>query len=175
MHSFTELIQRSTIFSLKSLNELEEEISVELETGSATHLIKSLQMIRLQKTISAVGMFSIFEAILQDRLSSKDGFREAKKILDSEREIALKERFSDLQLAINVLKHGRGDSYNTLIKKANKLPFRLKKPDESFFFEGDLSEVTMLIEVDDTFVLNCVQVILEVSAVIRKANPDSFD
>ncbi len=175
MHSFTELIDRCTTFTLGALNQAEAELNAKLETSAATHLIKNLQMVRLQKAITSVGMFSMFEAILQDRLGCKDGFREAKKILDSEREITLKERFSDLQLAINVLKHGRGDSHDTLIKKAERLPFRIKKPDEKFFYEGDVSEITTLIEVDDNFVLSCVQIIQEVSTVMKKARPNFFD
>ena len=48
----------------------------------------------------------------------------------------------------------------------------MKQPDENFFCEGDVSEVTTLIEVDNAFVIHCVQTIQEVSVVIRKARPD---
>jgi hypothetical protein len=37
-------------------------------------------MLQLQKAISAVGMFSLFEAMLQDGLECSDGFREAHAI-----------------------------------------------------------------------------------------------
>jgi hypothetical protein len=36
-------------------------------------------------------------------------------------ELALKERFSEFQLAVNVLKHGRGRSYDALVAKAGSL------------------------------------------------------
>ena len=124
-------------------------------------------MIQLQKAIFAVGMFSIFEANLQEGLSCTNGFDEAKKILDDEGELDMKESFDDLILAINVLKHGRGRSYNTLVAKAKVLPFRIKLPNESFFFEGDVSEVSTLVEVDDAFVQRCGDVISDVSRVIR--------
>lgn len=39
-------------------------------------------MVRLQKAISAVGVFSMFEAMLQDSLECSNGFREAEKILE---------------------------------------------------------------------------------------------
>jgi hypothetical protein len=128
-------------------------------------------MVQLQKAIHTVGMFSMFEAILQDGLNCTDGFREAAQILDNEGEAALKERFEDLQMAINVLKHGKGRSYNALVAKAGNLRFRMKMPDEAFFAEGDVTEVSTLIEVDDAFVLRCAEVIRDVSDVIRRARP----
>lgn len=137
-------------------------------------LVKSLQMVQLQKAISAVGMFSIFEATLQDGLGCQKGFQEAEKILERESENSLQERFINLQLAINVLKHGRGRSYDKLILKGAGLPFRIKQPGEYFFSEGDVSEVSTLIEVDDTFVRSCAHVIYEVSVVIKMAHPNFF-
>jgi hypothetical protein len=126
-------------------------------------------MVQLQKVITAVGMFSIFEAMLQDGLNCDNGFREATKILDQQGDVPLKECFDDLQLATNVLKHGRGRSYEALLAKATVLPFRIKLPGEEFFYEGDVSEVSTLIEVDDAFVSHCARVIHEVSAAMRRA------
>ena len=117
-------------------------------------------------------MFSLFEASLQDGLNCRNGFGEAAKVLDDEGEQDLKERFDDLFLAINVLKHGRGRSYDALIAKVKSLPFRVKLPGESFFFEGDVSEVSTLIDVDDAFVQRCGDVISEVSEVIRRVHPE---
>jgi hypothetical protein len=174
MHTFTELVDRCTGFTLDALGRAERKLIEDLQTSAATHLVKSLQMVQLQKAISAVGMFSMFEAVLQDGLGCKDGFREAKEILDREREISLKDRFSDLQLAVNVLKHGRGRSYDELVAKAAGLPFRIKQPEERFFDEGDVSEVATLIEVDDAFVWSCVQVIQDVSAIIKRTRPSFF-
>jgi len=169
MHTFTELIDRCTAFTLKVLREANERTIEELETSAATTLVKTLQMIQLQKAVFAVGMFSMFEADLQESLSCIDGFREAEEILDREGEANLKERFTNLQLAINTLKHGSGRSYNALVKKKSSLAFRVKLPDEGFFFEGDVSEVDTLVEVDDAFVLECVAVIQDVSEVINRA------
>jgi hypothetical protein len=129
-------------------------------------------MIQLQKVILAVGMFSVFEAILQDRLSCNNGFHEATNILNYEGEVILQGRFKDLYLAINVLKHGHGSSYDSLVAKAETLSFRVKLPGDAFFCEGDVSEVSTLIEVDDTFILSCSKVIRDVSEAIRRARPD---
>lgn len=172
MHTFTDFIGRCTVFTLEALREANQRTLDALQTSAATPLVKALQMVQLQKTILAVGMFSLFEAILQDGLSCSDGFREAVDILDREGEAVLKERFSDLQLAINVLKHGRGRSYDALVAKTGVLPFRVKLPGEAFFCEGDVSEVSTLIEVDDTFVLNCAEIIREVSEAVRRVRPE---
>ncbi|ADM98320.1 hypothetical protein Dda3937_04064 [Dickeya dadantii 3937] len=172
MHSFTELVDKCTTFTLETLGETNKRTIEALQMSGATSLVKTLQMIKLQKAILAVGMFSIFEANLQDGLGCTNGFMAAKKILDDEGELDMKERFEELYLAINVLKHGRGRSYNVLASKAEALPFRIKLPDESFFFEGDVSEVSTLVEVDDAFVQQCSTVIYDVSRVIRRVHTE---
>jgi len=172
MHEFTELVQRSTSFTLSVLRKETERLQEAFETSAATTLVKQAQMIQLQKAISAVGIFSIFEAMLQDGLKCTDGFLEAGDILKAAGHDDLAERFVDLQKAINVLKHGRGRSYDTLVQKAHKLRFRVKLPDEAFFFEGDISEISTLIEVDDAFVIYCAEMIWDVSAVIRAQRKD---
>lgn len=107
MHPFSDLVQRSTAFSLSALAAAQNSVIEGLQTSAATPLVKAAQMIQLQKAISAVGMFSMFDAILQDRLQCADGFKEAAVLLEAKGELPLKERFADLQLAINVLKHGK--------------------------------------------------------------------
>ena len=172
MHSFTELVDRCAAFTLGTLREANERTIEALQTNGATSLVITLQMIQLQNTILAVGMFSIFEANLQDGLGCTNGFDKAKKILRDEGELDTKERFDDLYFAINVLKHGRGPSYDALVAKAKKLNFRIKLPGEPFFFEGDVSEVPTLVEVDDAFVQHCGDVIRDVTEVIRRARPE---
>lgn len=167
MHSFSELADRCTSFTLSALREANDRTIDELQTSGATNLVKTLQIIQLQKAAFAVGMFSIFEADLQTSLGSKNGFKKAKQILESKGKIDLKERFEDLYFAINALKHGRGASYDALIAKEKQFPFRVKMPTESFFFEGDVSEVNTLIEVNDGFVQLCGDIISEVSRTIR--------
>ena len=168
MDWFEELTQHCTEFSLEALGEVQQKVIEELQTRSATPLIKALRMVQLQKAISAVGMFSMFDAVLQDRLQCEGGgFRAAEQLLEERGEVALNERFRDLQLAINVLKHGRGRSYDALVKKASALPFRVKLPDEDFFYEGDVAEILTLVEVDDAFLRSCAETIREVSLALR--------
>lgn len=166
MHSFPDLAGRCTSFTLAALNEADERTIEVLEASGATKLIVALQMIQLQKAIFAIGMFSIFEANLQDRLGCDAGFDEAKRILDRAGETALRESFEQVRLAINVLKHGRGPSYQKLVDMEAPLPFRVMPPDERFFEEGDVFEISTLVEVDDAFVWLCGDVISEVAAAI---------
>jgi hypothetical protein len=172
MHPLSELIQRSSAFNLSVLGEASDRTIEALQTSAATPLVKMLQMIQLQKAIMAIGMFSMFEANLQDGL--EDGFREAAQILDAQGQSVLRERLVDFHKAVNVLKHGRGRSYDALVNKAASLPFRLKMPAQKFFNEGDVSEISTLVEVDDKFVEDCATVIYDVSAAIRRAKPNYF-
>lgn len=169
MHSFHELIEHCTDFSLEALGQAQARVIDDLETSSATRLVKGLQMIQLQRAISAAGMFSMFDAILQDGLDCSDGFRRAGELLEEQGDFELRARFRDLQLAVNVLKHGRGRSYDALVQRACELPFRVKLPDVHFFNEGDVSEVSTLVEVDDAFVRRCAAVIREVSLALERA------
>src|SRR5690242_7297734 len=98
MHSFVDLVERRTAFTLESLRETQEQVIDALQTSAGTPLVKALQMVQLQKAIFAIGMFSIFEAILQDRLACTDGFLETRTMLTSAGELALEERFGDFFL-----------------------------------------------------------------------------
>jgi hypothetical protein len=174
MHRFSELVLRSTTFTLDSLKEVESNIIELLQTSGSTVLVKNLQMIQLQKAITAIGMFSLFESILQDGLACKNGFDEAKSIIKQSGNKVLNNRFEDFICAINVLKHGKGRSYDTLVAKSSMLPFKIKLPGSDYFDEGDVSEISTLIEVNDEFVIDCAKLIEEVSEEIRKVRSDFF-
>ena len=60
------------------------------------------------------------------------------------------------------------DGYN----RSTVLPFKIKQPNENFFNEGDVSEVSTLIEVDDDFVMNRAKTIRDVSDVSHRARPE---
>jgi hypothetical protein len=167
LHPYFELVERSARLALHTLKEAEDQVP---QMGGTTAAVKTLQAIRLQKAIIAVGMFSMLESILQDRLKSKNGFSEARRCLKAQKEVALEKRFSQFNAAINVLKHGLGESYEALLKH-KQLPFRIKHPGDAFFFEGDASEVTTLVDVDNKFVMDCAQLIRDVSNVVREVHP----
>lgn len=170
MHPFSDLVQHSAAFTLNALESAQATTIEELQNSAETPLVKTLQMVSMQKAISSVGMFSMFDAILQRKLGCDNGFKKAEEILEQKGELKLKERFKEFQCAINVLKHGKGRSYDALVKKAGSLPFKVKLPGEVFFNEGDIGEVSTLVMADDTFVLKCAEVIHEVSLVIKSRN-----
>jgi len=170
MHSFADLVIRSTSFALSSLKEAEHEILEALQTSGATRHVKNLQAIQLHRAVVAIGIFSLFESIVQDRLACRDGFAAVRECLERLGEIDLGNRFSVFFYAINVLKHGRGPSYDALIAMGANLPFRIKRPGEDSFSEGDVSEVTTLVEVDDRFVQECADLVAQVAGVINKAH-----
>lgn len=78
-------------------------------------------------------MFAMFDATLQARLLCKDGFAESNRRLDTTGMTELRDLFVRLQQAVNVLKHGRGRSYDALVGVAAEIPFRVKLPDEFFY------------------------------------------
>lgn len=90
-----------------------------------------------------------------------------RRILDQTGDEPLRARFDQCCNAINALKHGYGRSHNVLLEEPN-LPFRVKKREENFFFEGDVSEIWTLVEVDDTFVRQCVRNISDLFAVLER-------
>ena len=167
MYNFEDLVYRSTAFTLNALEQVNSKVIESLTTSASTIAVKNLQMIQLQKAILAVGMFSIFDSILQKELSCTNGFKEARKKLHDMDEDELLNQFNVFVCAINVLKHGRGRSYDALVVNSKSLPFRIKLPNGKIFSEGDVSEVNTLIEVDDKFVLNCAELIEQVSECVR--------
>ncbi|WP_175916995.1 hypothetical protein [Burkholderia sp. BCC1638] len=123
MHSYAELALRNTEFILSMLEEVSKAATAALQTSAATTHIKTLQAVQLERAIHVVGVFSIFEARLQDGLAVADGFKEAKAIISQAGMTDLNERFEDLYFAINVLKHGRGKSYSPSARKLASFRF----------------------------------------------------
>jgi hypothetical protein len=168
MHSFSNLISNAAKSSLAAFSKTNVNIINELEERASTSLIIGLRTIQLQKAILVTGIFAMFDAELQSRLNCKNGFKEIVGLLKHQGEENLHQNFNHFRNAVNVLKHGKGRSYEALLENIEELPFNIKKPDQNFFDEGDVSEVSTLIQVDDKFVLNAVQVICEISEWINK-------
>lgn len=172
MHSYSDLIYRCSAFTLENLHQANEKTIEALQTSGSTILVKTIQMIQLQKVIHSIGIFSMFEAILQDELECKNGFVDAKIILQQQNANELYENFIDMELAINILKHGQGRSYNTLIaKNGGTLRRYIKELNEDNFEEGDIANIQTLIEVDDDFVIHCSNTIYEVAETVKKSRP----
>jgi hypothetical protein len=171
MHSITDLAGQSARFTLGRLKETTDRV-IGTDSGT-TAMVKTLQMIRLQKAIMSVGMFSMFESILQQRMGWPDGFGEARAFLMQHGDAKLAKRFALFAAAVNVLKHGEGRSYDMLLSEVDPLPFRVKPRGDFFFSEGDVTEVAVLVDADDAFVMACADLIVEISTIVRQVHPGS--
>ena len=89
-------------------------------------------------------MFSLFESILKTVMRWDDPLIELDKYLRNEGNDYLADRIIDYMLAINVLKHGHGRSYDKLQSRPN-LEFKVLPEGDQFFSEGDVSEVNVLV------------------------------
>ena len=173
MHPFSELATRCTALTHGLMEEKRADVTAALRVSGATTLVKALQAIELQGSIFAVGMIAMFDAALQDALECKDGFQEALAIISQAEDQELFTRFRYVQLAANVLKHGRGRSHNELLAIRHQLPFRVRGEDE-FFEEGDVSELATLVKVDDAFIRYCSETIDLVAALVKERRPSSW-
>jgi hypothetical protein len=173
MDRFSEVTGLCVGHMIDALNEASHANTGDGRDGS-TVFVKNAQALQLSKVVTAVGIFSIFEARLQDGLNCSDGFAELRKVLLSANEQALASRFEQFAAAVNVLKHGRGRSYDRLISMHGSLPFILKATGQHFFFEGDVSEPETLVLVDDTFVRSCAELIQASIEAVQSVRPDTY-
>lgn len=166
MHDFCHLVADAVKITLEDSTKRYHNISMGLMQKATTPLVVSLKALQVQRAILVTGMFSMFDAELQKQLSCHNGFKICKKYLQEIGENELVKEFQVFIDAINVLKHGKGRSYNNLVEASSNLPFNIKMPNQNFFFEGDVSEIDTLIEVDDKFINDCVILINKISSII---------
>ncbi len=150
-----ELLTQCADFTLHHASDVERAVFKELQTSGATRLVMTLRMLNLQRAILAIGMFSLFEALLQSKLGWANPFGELDAYLLKKDKPELASSITEYKLAINVLKHGQGRSLNELLDRASELEFKVRSPDHPFFEEGDVAEVDTLVAVDDKFVQRC--------------------
>ena len=166
MHEFSVLVEGCVGFTTSRLNDTAIEIETRLAERAPTVEIKNLQSVTMQYAITAVGMFSIFDAQAQRAFGATDGFAAIREALLKKDQKDLHTRFDQLALAVNVLKHGEGRSYDRLLRMQEHLPFKMKNRQDDFFDEGDCSEIDTLVNADSSFLKLCAVVIEEVSDVI---------
>lgn len=173
MHPFSQLAMRCATLTDGLLEENRACVLAELRQHGTTALVRALQAVEMQGAMVAVGMVAMFDAALQDALGCRDGFAEALALIEAAGEPELHARFEDVQLAVNVLKHGRGRSHNELMARGDGLPFRVRAEDEGFN-EGDVSELARLVQVDSAFLRHCAETIDLVAELIKKQRPGSW-
>jgi hypothetical protein len=125
-----------------------------LRADGSSNVVNTSRRSSMQLVMTAVGGFSMLEGILEQSMGWPKPFQELEQRLRDAGYVETSDRFNTFRLAINVLKHGSGESYDRL-RKRNDLPFRIKLPGENFFDEGDISEIPGLVLVDMQFVHAC--------------------
>ncbi len=74
METDIQLLSRCADFTLSRTREAEDAVIAELETRAATSLVMALRVFRLQRAVLAVGMFSLFESLLQHGMGWREPF-----------------------------------------------------------------------------------------------------
>ena len=168
-----DLLTACVKIAMDSASKVEQNILEKLETSAATGLINGLRIIRLQRTILVIGIYSLFESLLQDEMRWDQPFDRLAECLKSKGHEALADRFHKYRLAMNVLKHGEGPSYKLLRKESADLEFQVKKNADEFFFEGDVAEGQPLICVDNAFVEHFAEIVESALAIVRGIKGDT--
>lgn len=170
----TQLLTSCAEFTLHHTHQAELQTLEELQTSGATRLVMALRVFRLQRAILAVGMFSMFEAVLQSKLNWVQPFSQLDAYLRKHNRAELASDIDDYRVAINVLKHGVGPSHTKLMARVPLLDFKVRASNELFGEEGDVSEIDILVDADDKFVRRCARLIEEASIVIRAHEQEWF-
>lgn len=157
-HNSWELIVAVMRKAGSSFQEQADEALEALKDDGSSNVVNVSRSISMQLVMTAVGGFSMLEGILEQSKGWTKPYQELERQLRASGHGAVADTFMSFRLAINVLKHGYGESYERLRKRSN-LPFRLKAPESSFFEEGDIGEIPGLILVDHDFVQSCAETI----------------
>lgn len=143
----------------------------QLAEDGSSRIVNVSRIARMQLMMVAVGGFSMLEGILEQRGAGDHPFQELDRRLREAGHDTIADEFMCFRLAINVLKHGSGPSYDRL-RGLGDVPFRVKAPDETFFDEGDVSEVPALVFVDNNFVQRCALTIERAFTVLQVPQTD---
>lgn len=119
-----ELISRAAEFALNHASETEDKLQEELRTSGATSLVSAARMLTMLRAVIAIGSLSVFESVLQQQTGWDDPFVRVDQELRGNGNDTLADRFLDYRNAINVLKHGKGRSYEALLKRGRRSTFQ---------------------------------------------------
>lgn len=173
-HSSWQLIV-STMQTTVALFRRERDKTIALlENDGSSRIVNFARSDQMRMVMVAVGGFSMLEGILEQTRGWSSPFKRLDQELRAKGHISIADEFLDFRLAVNVLKHGSGDSYKRLLIREN-LPFRVKMDDEHFFNEGDVSEIPSLVLVDDDFVYSCAVLIEKCMIALGSFHLDVFE
>lgn len=164
-----EHLSRATHMVSRHVADVHDRHVENLQTGASTIDVNGLRTCSMAITIIAVGVIGTFEGMLQRHFGWADAYPELDKALKSVGRADLADRLLDHRLAVNVLKHGEGRSYERLLDRRALLPFAIKGKGEAFLEEGDVSEVGGLVDTRGPFVDQCIEIINEIRDVLGVA------
>lgn len=80
MQRFIQIISESTETHIENFNRIENLIHEELQQSGSTRLVINLQKMQWERAIFVIGLFSLFEAVIQNELKIEKGsaFKELK-------------------------------------------------------------------------------------------------
>ena len=157
-HNSWQLVVATMQSAASSFQKDADDALSRLEDDSSSNVVNVSRFARMQLVMTAVGGFSMLEGILEQSMGWTKPYQELEQRLRESGHASLADTLMTFKMAINVLKHGYGESYERLKRRSN-LPFRVKLPEQQFFDEGDVSEIPGLILADHRFVHSCARVI----------------
>ena len=101
------------------------------EHGGQTVFVNGLRIAAVEFEAAVAGIFSLYEARMQSPFPKGPFFNQLVVHLVNKDQHLLAAQVHHYYLAMNVLKHGLGFSYEEL-KKVPNLPFVMKQPEEFF-------------------------------------------
>lgn len=161
-----QLIVRTMRTAASAFQQDADETIAHLSESGSSEVINACRRATMNLVMVAVGGFSMLEGVLEQTRGWQHPYQELEHNLREKGNVALAQTFNNYRLAINVLKHGYGKSYERLLTQAG-LPFRVKLPNEAFFDEGDVGEIPGLVLVDFAFVQSCAAVIEDAFTTLR--------
>ena len=101
--------------------------------------------------------------IYKKSLDPKNALNEVEMILEQTGELALKEDFRNYNLAMDMLKHGKAPEFIHILERISHLT---DTKDPAVCLEGDVSCVHGLPKVNDSFIMNYLDIIEKIISCI---------
>ena len=149
--------------SLTEVQAMHADLLIRGETDASSGLINGFRIVTLRVAILCIGGISAFEATAQQVAGWADPLPELDRELAAVGRDDLIARFRDIRDAVNVLKHGYGRSYD----RKGELGFRVKERGDAFFHEGDVGEISALVDPDEVFALECITILEELDQALK--------
>lgn len=161
-----QLVVQTMMTAASAFQQAADEAIARLFQDGSSDVVNACRRTTMNLAMVAVGGFSMLEGVLEQTRGWQRPYQELEQNLREIGHDALAQTFNNYRLAINVLKHGYGESYERLLTRVD-LPFRVKLPNERYFDEGDIGEIPGLILVDFAFVQSCAELIQDAFTALR--------